>query len=150
MNERTKFYIQPYIGTNAIRFGMTPAEVAQLLGPSETESTNHQGKAVEFRSFMNVAYSDKMQVDHIGFGRQMQEIYLEEINIFSDESRSVLRKLISLDHEVFLYFGGLFFFKLGISLTGFHDNDENNKALALFTRGHWDSRKPKMRPFMLS
>lgn len=150
MNELTKFYIQPYVGTDIVTFGMTPTEVTQALGAAETQSTNHQGKFVEFRSYMNVAYSTEKRVDHIGFGRQMQEVHLGKINIFSDDPKVVLSELIGLDSEVFSYLGFLFFFKLGFSLTGFHDSDENQKALALFTQGHWDSRKLKMKPFVLS
>ena len=150
MNEFTKFYIQPYFGTDIVKFDMTPAEVVQALGVAENQSTNHQGKLVEFRSYMNVAYSSEKRVDHIGFGRQMQEVYLGKINIFFDDPKVVLTELIGLDSEVFLYLGFLFFFKLGFSLTGFHDGDEDQKALALFTQGHWNSRKSKMKPFVLS
>ena len=150
MNEHSNFHIQPYVGTDIVTFGMTPVEVSQALGVAETKSTNHQGKVVEFRSYMNVAYSSDKRVDHIGFGRQMEEVYLGKINIFAGDPKVVLSELIDLDSEVFLYLGFLFFFKLGLSLTGFHDNDEDQKALALFTQGHWDSRKPKMKPFVLS
>lgn len=148
MNEHTKFHIQPQIGTNSIKFGMTPEDAINLLGPSEATSINHQGKTIEFRSFMNVAYSNKNQIDHIGFGRQMQQIYLGRINIFQNDSKAVLRELINIDSNVFSYFGFLFFFKLGFSLTGFHDDNKENKALALFPPGSWDSRKSKMKPFV--
>jgi hypothetical protein len=37
--------------------------------------------------------------------------------------------------------GYIIFYKLGIAVTGFHDNDESQKAITIFEEGYWDDSK---------
>lgn len=149
INESTVFEIIPYIGTNLVSFGMSALQVEERLGKSEKKSRNHQGKQIEFWSYMNIGYSERGVVEHIGFGRQMKNILLNHNNLFGLDAPMVLKKLREIDCQPLEYLGGLFFFKLGICLTGFHDDDEDQKAMSLFEDGRWDSRKSKMRKINL-
>jgi hypothetical protein len=106
---------------------------------------------VEFRAAMNVGYSKvNERVHHIGFGRQMTQLYLGEMNFFSTPPQQVLRALMAADPNALTYLGFVVFQKLGIALTGFHDGDESQKAAMLFPAGAWDKRMPKMQPFHMA
>jgi len=131
---------------------MIPTEVEQILGAPDQVSTNHLKQRVEFRSFMNLAYTAGQQekLCHIGFGRQMEDITLNGINFFKNQPIEVLKKLVSIDGTPLLYMGFIVFLDLGIALTGFHDNDASQKAVTVFEKGSWDKRIGKMKEFQLS
>jgi len=152
INESTIFEIIPYVGTNLVIFGMTSFQVEGVLGKSDKKSKNPTLEGFdEFWSDIVVGYSESGIVEHIGFGRQMKNVIYNGINLFYIKSSVALRKILEIDPEPLEYLGFLVFFKLGLYLSGF-DNDEesDDKAAALFVRGHWDSRKPKMKKFNFS
>lgn len=145
-----KFLLDPFVGTDILKFGMSLEEVEQLLGPADHVSKNHLGQRVEFRAYMKVGYSKSDDlVSYIGFGRQMEEIYFGDLNLFRTDPIGVLRILGSLDPDPKHYLGLVVFLGLGITLTGFQDQDESQKAVALFEAGYWDTRLGKMTPFDL-
>lgn len=51
------------------------------------------------------------------------------------------------DSDVYEFYGFLVFFGLGMTLTGFHDRLESDKAVTVFRRGNWDDKlsEPKFR-----
>lgn len=151
MNNSEKFQIAPLAGTDQVAFGMSPQEVENALGTPDQISKNHLGSRVEFRAAMNVGYSlATPRVDHIGFGRQMTQLYLGELNFFFTPPEQVLRTLMVADSQPLTYLGFVVFLKLGIALTGFHDGDESQKAVTLFPKGAWDKRVQKMQPFHMA
>ena len=104
---------------------------------------------IEFRSFMNVAYDDLLKVNHIGFGRQMLNVQFEGLNIFKEEPMLVLKNLSLKDGKPYFYLGSVVFLNLGISTTGFYEDDISKKAISLFKKGAWDKRISKMKPISL-
>jgi hypothetical protein len=151
MDTATKFEIKPFSGSGDVTFGMTPSDVEQILGAPDQTSANHLGQRVEFRSFMNVAYTTDQptRLCHLGFGRQMEMVTFGEINFFKDDAIKVLKKLIEIDDKPQIYLGFVVFLQLGITLTGFHDNDPSQKAVTVFEQGAWDKRIGKMQAFRL-
>lgn len=148
INELTSFELIPYIGTDLVSFDLNSKDVERSLGRSESTATNNKGQLVEFRSYMNVAYSagEYSGVDHIGFGRQMKNVHLLGLKIFEERPLDVLRELSVNDPHPMEYMGFIFFFKLGLSLTGFHDADTAQRAASVFPRDRWASRIHKMKP----
>ena len=67
------------------------------------------------------------------------KVMLNGIDVFGDPGS--FARIAELDDEVFEFYGFLVFFGLGITLTGFHDKDEAQKALTMFHRGRWDQFK---------
>jgi len=151
MDAKTDFELKPYVGAGDIAFGMTPNDVEFSIGKPDDISVNHLNQRVEFRSFMNLGYStdEEQNLIHIGFGRQMEGVRFKDIFIFIESDKVVLQKLIDEDPQPFLYLGFVVFLKLGIALTGFHDNDISQKAVTQFVRGAWDKRIPKLMPFKI-
>jgi hypothetical protein len=45
--------------------------------------------------------------------------------------------------------GFIVLLNLGITLTGFHDEATDERAVTVFTRDRWDSIKEKLKPFIM-
>lgn len=150
MDENSTIDLMPYQGAGPLRFGMTRGEVTQVVGIPDSLSRNFKGDLVEFRSFMNLGYSREADtLNHIGFGRQMQGVQYEGILLFAQDAIQVLRELVMLDGAPQSYLGFIVLLNLGMTLTGFHDNEASQRAIALFPRGAWDGRLDKLRAFSL-
>jgi len=149
LNEKESFELVPYIGAGKIRFGMTPQEIEKIYGAADSVTFDHLKQRVEFRSFMNLGYSPGSAgtVSHIGFGRQMENIQFNDNNLFLDDESVILEKLVAQDGNPFTCLGFVVLLNLGTTLTGFHDQNVSQKALAMFPRGAWDKWLPKLKPF---
>lgn len=58
-----------------------------------------------------------------------------------------LRWLVSEDQDLKEVLGFVLSLKLGIAISGFHDDDESEKAIHAFRYGDWDMFQDRMRPF---
>jgi len=56
-------------------------------------------------------------------------------------------KLILKDGSPYEYVGFIIMLQLGMTLTGFHDADESQKAVTVFSPGRWDQLKPQFRSY---
>ncbi|MDQ1924645.1 hypothetical protein [Massilia pseudoviolaceinigra] len=150
MTENDIFDLTSYSGVNNARFGMTPKEIEAIFGLPDIVDMDYFQQREEFRLFMNVAYSaEPERAIHFGFGRQMKGTKYNEISLFTEDPNIVLRKLIAADGNPQLLLGFVIFLNLGLTLTGFHDNDESQKAVTLFERGFHDESLQEMKPFRL-
>lgn len=151
MDVITNLELVPNQGAGALRFGMTVDDVLKTVGPADQVSKNHLNQRVEFRSFMNVAYTENEPetLVHVGFGRQMVGVHYKKIYLFMDSEESVLRKLYVEDSHPYFALGFVIFLDLGITLTGFHDADVSQKAVAMFPKGSWDKWMHKLKPFTM-
>ncbi len=150
MTENDCLELTSYFGVNSAKFGMSPAEIEGIFGVSDDISTDYLDQRVEFRSFMNVGYTHgEEKANHFGFGRQMKGTKYDGIFLFTEDPKIVLRKLVAADGGPLLDLGFIIFLKLGLTLTGFHDNDESQKAVTLFERGTYDDSLAEMKPFRL-
>ncbi len=150
MDVNAEFELIPYSGIISVTFGMSPAQVESALGAPDSTTQSHLGQRVEYRSFMNIAYSSTDElVNHIGFGRQMVGVKYKGLKIFDDSTLATLQALIAEDGSPYTYLGFIVLMKLGFTLTGFHDNDRSQLAITMFPRGAWDARIPKLKQFQM-
>lgn len=135
----TTFEVKPYQGTSELRFDMTPSEVSAALGEPRRKSVNRRGEPDWFYGDHSVRFSKAGDaLVEIAFLKNAK-VSLNGIDVFGDADS--FTRIAALDDEVFEFYGFLVFFGLGITLTGFHDNDEAQKALTMFHRGRWDQFK---------
>jgi hypothetical protein len=149
VNEKSNFELNPYKGAGLIEFGMDASQVEALLGSADKTSVNHLKQRVDFRAFMNIGYSaDEPQVVvHLGFGRQMEGVAYKGVLLFGDVKNLGFQMLLEDDGNPFTYLGFIVLLNLGITLTGFHDNDVSQQAVAMFQYGAWDARKSKLKQY---
>jgi len=131
-----EFTLVPYIGAKPVTFEMTAADVEQILGPAETVGVNDLGERDERRGPMNIRYSlDDGKVVEIVFDPMASLLY-QGNNLLNETA--LVDFLLRFDDQPFEFVGFLIFLDLGITATGFHDDDEAQKSIMVFRRGRLD------------
>jgi hypothetical protein len=136
------YEIESYVGAGVLRFGMSPAQVHELLGTPRFARSD-PGRLREMYD-MSPALT---------FTGTVQELKLVEIGFAKDavagERRAVIRTLCVDDPAPKEVVGTLVFPKLGISLTGFHTGREEGLAVTAFAPGRWDAQLAGSKSFKL-
>ena len=147
-----KFEIQSFEGALPLRFGMSPADVSGILGSPNTAAPNW--KRVLCYHYnpppldVTVGFGgDDQTADHFGFGRHAL-VCFRGLDFFCD--RSAWRNLLDQSSDYHECLGFLVFCDLGIALTGFHDDYEDELAVTAFPRDAWEKFRPKFKPFELT
>ncbi|MGI0120190.1 hypothetical protein [Zooshikella sp. RANM57] len=135
----------PYVGVGPISFGMAPKEVEAVLGRPDSISTSGRNELEEHRGEITIRYdSETNGVVEISFGPE-SGLMLDGVYLYS--SSDLTKYLLSKDPHPVECFGFLLYLNLGIAATGFHDGDEDQKAISVFQKGRWDSMKDNFTPF---
>lgn len=137
--------IKSYQGINGIAFGSNENEAISLFGQPIRQNKNREQEKELFYPNLILRYDSKTN--------QLREITLlpkcdVEINgtsISWDEN--FLNWLASEDNDLQETLGFILSLRLGIATSGFHDDDESQKAIHFFRHGDWDMFKKRMKPF---
>ena len=135
------FEIISYVGPKPLLFGMIRDQVEAIVGPPESITDEHR---TYYESF-NIRYSkqDKGLVE-IGFSSDAKVTILG-INPFIQKNG--FRDLLRRDSCPYECYGFIVLLNLGITLTGFHNDDPDQLAITAFAPGVWDHLKSKLRKF---
>jgi hypothetical protein len=130
----TTFTFVPFVGPSPLRFGMTPEEVAALVGDPERLFPDPFGNRSESRAGYSLGYDAKSgELTEAVFSKG--ELLFHGVNLFA--IANVIDFLRKYDESPQMAVGMIFFVKLGLRLSVFHD-DESQKAIGVTARGHWD------------
>jgi hypothetical protein len=142
------FQIIPYHSVGPIRIGATSAELTNALGaPSDIEKNRRNELDYQYAGFgVRLSARDQTVVE-VGFTPQV-DVRFHEINIFN--SSGAFEELIKKDGAPFEHVGFIILLNLGITLTGFHDNDASQKAVTVFAKGRWDGVRSKFKEYIHS
>lgn len=142
-----QFDIQPNRGALPILFGMTPKEVHRILGkPLSTRATYKNLGTNDTYQSICIGYDPSGRVNHIGFSPAGIELSIEGAKLWdAEEQPDPIPTFLALDPEPIEKSGFWYFTKLGVTTTGFHDDDPSQRAvtmqsadnpeLAVFARG---------------
>ena len=143
----TSFDVQPYVGAHPIVFGMGPAEVHALLGaPWRERSPTWGGGFSDYwmECRINVGYGDDMAVKHVGFTPGRFSLSLSGSPLWSPADHPDPNpRLLQLDPDPVEHLGFLIFNRIGVTTTGYHDEDQDDRSIAVYPRGAWDMFLPK-------
>lgn len=139
-----QFNIEPGIGALPIRFGMSRQEVYEFLGEPNVshEIWDHSG-TTDFwnQNNVNVSYNSQGIVNHIGFCPGGFELRLSSELIWSaDESADPNPTLLKFDPDPKERLGFLVYNRIGVTTTGYHDEDDSQRSLTVYPRGDWDEQ----------
>lgn len=123
------FNIEPYIGAGPIKFGMTKAAVAKILGKPEHSGKISMGRTDERRGAVAIRYNKKGKVDEISF---LDTVFVtfEEQDLFN--SPKGLKFLETKEKPIDKY-GFKIFFGLGVAVTGISKKKEE-KTISVFAK----------------
>lgn len=140
-----KLEILPSKGLGKLNFGMTKAEVRTILGQEKDRSLIEDMEELYFDNYLNLAFRDNL-LFQIGAVRHSEGITYKNIDIFESDPISVLRKMETDAGGAFEMYGFIVYPGLGISLTGFHDEDYEQKAVTVAVLEEWESVRTELRP----
>jgi hypothetical protein len=137
--------IAAYNHANGARFGCGEAEVIALFGEPVSRIVNREGE-LEFHYPKHVARFD---ADSKQF-RELTllpgcEASLNGIPVIWEPG--FLSSLHALDPDLVEVLGFILSLKMGLALSGFHDDDHSQMAVHAFREGDWDQFRPRMTPF---
>ena len=75
------------------------------------------------------------------------EVTIHGINVFTE--KNAFRDLLRQDSCLYESCGFIILLNLGITLTGFDDNDPDQLAVTAFVRGRWDGEKSDFKKFKI-
>jgi len=85
-----------------------------------------------------VGYENDMVVE-VGFRPRTVHLKFRGTDVWtSDEQKDPLWQLLRQDPQPVEFRGFLVFKALGVTVTGYHDDDESQRAITCFVRGRWD------------
>jgi hypothetical protein len=137
------FDIHPYLGALPITFGMTRAEVHALLGAPEVSfppSAWFNGISDSWEGGNpSIGYDEQETVNHIGFGPGDFSLLLAGSPLWpASEHPDPNPALLRLDPSPIEALGDLMFDRIGVTTTGYHDEDEDSLAIAVYPQGAKD------------
>ncbi len=133
------FIFKPYIGAEPILFGMTSEEVLTLFNTIPRIKTNYLGERDEDRDGIAIRYSkDKNTVVEIAFLPNSKLIFNGQQLFGIDAVKDPIKYLMNYDKSPKETDGFVVFLELGLTITGFHDGNIEQRAITLFSKGRWD------------
>ncbi len=148
----TVFDIKPYLGTGDICIGMSKSEVDKVLGKADESSKSmfsNETKEFRFENGLQVVYSEtEKTVVEISCYRNIPNVTFNQVNVFDEPGMKIMKVLADADGSPLETVGIIVFQKLGVSITGFDDDDNpGGKSLTVFARGRMDEYLDDAKPF---
>ena len=143
------FELHPRQGLGLARFGMNPEEVDQVFGGLEGKRADYddpERKSRYYSNWINAGFEGD-QLNLIGATRRATGITYKGVDIFKTDPFEVLRMLehdCGKVHDAGV--GFIVFVSFGISLTGFHNNDPDDMAMAIEPPHVWESQITSLKP----
>ncbi|MBD9424992.1 hypothetical protein IB232_06650 [Pseudomonas sp. PDM15] len=144
MKSSENLVIQPGKGVLPIVFGMKPSEVAELFETSPYRSRlNRNKEREEFwecnGKHLSVTYnSQDDEVIEITLYPGL-EAWIGTVKILGTGAVNPIQYLRWLDDSPLEGVGVMLFKKIGISTSGFHDNDKSQESITVAAPGRFDS-----------
>jgi hypothetical protein len=135
----------PEKGISKVHLGMNQSDLEAAVGLPKLQRKNRRGEIVYVYDNYSVTFGgEKGLVVVIGILPTLELLYRGK-DIFRD--REAWKDLVKEDGAPHEYVGFLVLLSRGVTLTGFHDDDSDQKAITVFAKGRWDHLKDKFKTF---
>ena len=123
------FILKPYESVGKINFGMTVKEVESILGKAEKVIERNGRKDMIWQN-LSVKYDKDKKVNEIGFSQGKFKVFYDDIDLLNNPNAG---KLLDEKDKSFEKLGFKVYFKPGLSITGFSD-DEESTSVSFFSK----------------
>jgi hypothetical protein len=124
---------------------MTADDVAEILGPADALDINFFQELREQRGTVGITYdAETLRVCDVGFSPGCDLVF-DDWRVF--EASDLVGALLRYDPQPLESAGFLVFLNSGIAITGYHDDDADQRAVSVFQRGRFDTALSRMRPY---
>ena len=145
-----RFEITPYVSVGPLRWDMQQGDVDAQLGIASRTARNRMGHATQYRDELSqTCIFDKSSKNliEVSFSEKRGLVFVGELDQIAASNKDVIDTLLRMDRNVKIGFASIVFLDLGIALSGYQPNDEEIKAVSIFTRGRWDNISQNMTPY---
>ncbi|WP_305812890.1 hypothetical protein [Photobacterium leiognathi] len=141
--------IETYKSFGPVKFGMSETEVVNQLGKPVSIRTNNENELEYYYDELIVRYDANSK--HVREGTLLPQILgrFQVNDLTLNWKDDLFATLCQRDGDPYEFYGYIVLFKLGITLTGFHDGDDSQKAISAFRSGDWDQLKGDMKAFKI-
>jgi len=138
-----------YRAFGAIRFCMSENEVVECMGAPLNVRTNNENELEYHYEDFIIRYDalSKLVREATLLPKSSGKFYINDMVL--DWHDDFFKLLCLADGKPYEFYGFIVLFNLGITLTGFHDGEEYQKAISAFSEGDWDQFKREMTVFKL-
>jgi hypothetical protein len=128
------YTIKPLVGVGDVKFGMTSEKVEEIWGSPISVTTTMLGEREERRADVTVRYDESGVVEFTFLPDT--DLFIGRVNLFTASDPAAV--LLNYDPAPKESLGFLIFFKIGVVITGYHDGEEDQRAITTFTGNRWD------------
>ena len=139
--------IVTYKSFGQINFGMSENEVVKQLGKPSITRTNNEHELEYHYDEVIVRYDGASKLVREGTLLPKESGELQINDVLMDWQDDFFKNLCQADGDPYEFYGYIVLFNLGITLTGFHDGDESQKAISAFRQGDWEQFRGDMTAF---
>lgn len=142
------FEILPRLGLGPLRLGLSPAEATALLGAPVSSNMRGSKETRFFANDIAIAFEDGRGF-RISIGRRAKGITFQGHDVFMEPTQDILDVFLRAApawEEV----GMLVFPDLWLIVSGFHDDDPDQKAIGIESFADWPAGFEEARPFRLA
>jgi hypothetical protein len=143
------FVIEPGVGPRPILFEMAPSDVRNVLGlePEWVDTTPIEERKMreEYPEFIGVDYDNNDQVYSVSFSPLGKiELRFGSVNLFDDGAGiNPITVFLKADPSPYESYGFIIFDKIGVAVTGYHNNDRSQRAITVYKEGTWGLENAK-------
>lgn len=130
-----KMKIDPYKSIDGYKFGQTIEEAEATFGPP-MKMDDRDGQVEMHYPFFILRFDEHSKLFKEFTALPECPLILHDHTVAWD--KSFLKYLYESDNGMVTMYGFVVSFRNGISLSGFHDDDESHKAIHVFGEGVWE------------
>ncbi|TDX83829.1 hypothetical protein EDE05_106238 [Neorhizobium sp. R1-B] len=132
--------IVSFEGMGPIRFGMSPAEVAAIIGPPESADED-DGSRREYRAIdvPIVSYEDNVVTEIEAF-YEVENVSFRGRRIFDEPGLAIIQFLEQENGGARMNVGTVLFRKIGITSGCIDQRTRGDHSITAFAQGLWDDR----------
>jgi hypothetical protein len=135
------FILFPQVGARPLTFGMSPDEVAPILGPPVGVEMNRRGETSESREDVILRYSaDELRLTEIAL-LPTARVFYRGANLF--EKEELIPFLAQFDRPMELA-DLVLFYALGVLVTEIHGRQKLRKSIAVFKADRYEEIRQHM------
>ncbi|RYZ81575.1 MAG: hypothetical protein EOP06_23260 [Proteobacteria bacterium] len=137
--------IAPFIGMGPIRFGMTPAEVASIIGVPESADEDG-GYLREYRAIdlPIIAYENNMVTEIEAFS-EVENVTFRGRRIFDEQGLAIARFLEEENGGASINVGTILFKNIGVTSSRLDEGCGGDHSVTAFARGLWEDRSSRFK-----
>lgn len=148
------FPIYPYKGVGNLKFGMQRTGIHAMLGtPARQKKSRFSDEITDFwngNGLQLVFSNPEGELVEICLYPNLENVTLEGAKILSESGKSVYDSLCKLDGTPRQTVGVTVLLNLGIAITGFLNDDPDDKSVTVFARGRWREDDPSLGPVKIA